>query len=154
MDNAQAYQRAGLVTSEELGLIKRVDRQPRAKTESLLLSDGQTYALLYLRLLKKLNRVDTMQWILVLITDALAGAFMRSGCFVLLTDNGPSIAQTMRNAFRYLPELLRRILSCLMDRYFGTPHLYGCDPIHVSHCNALERWRARMSFSSSKLHNC
>lgn len=61
------------MNSDELALIKKVDRQPRAKTESLLLSDGQTYALLYLRLLKKLIRVDTMQWILVLITDALAG---------------------------------------------------------------------------------
>ncbi|KAI6117610.1 ATPase V1 complex subunit H [Pisolithus croceorrhizus] len=41
----------GTVTTEELGLIK--------KTESILVSDGQTYALLYLRLLKKLQRVDT-----------------------------------------------------------------------------------------------
>lgn len=69
----QGYQRADLVTSEELALIKKVDRQPRAKTESILLSDGPTYALLYLRLLKKLQRIDTMQCILVLIADALAG---------------------------------------------------------------------------------
>jgi V-type H+-transporting ATPase subunit H len=70
----QAYQRADLVTSEELALIKKVDRQPKAKTESILLSDGQTYAQLYLRLLKKLQRVDTMHCILVLISDALTGA--------------------------------------------------------------------------------
>jgi hypothetical protein len=70
---AQGYQRAGLVTSEELALIKKVDRQPRAKAEAVLLSDGQSYALLYLRLLKKLQRIDTMQLILVLITDALSG---------------------------------------------------------------------------------
>ncbi|KAI0029737.1 ATPase V1 complex subunit H [Vararia minispora EC-137] len=68
------YQRAGLITSEELALIKRVERQSRAKTESILLSDGQTYSLLYLRLLKKLQRVDTMQWVLVMIADALTGA--------------------------------------------------------------------------------
>jgi len=72
--DAQGYQRAGRVTSEELALIKKVDRQPKAKTESLLLSDGQTYALLYLRLLKKLTRDDTVSCILVLIGDALAGA--------------------------------------------------------------------------------
>lgn len=70
----QGYQRAELVTSEELALIKKVDRQPRAKMESILVSDGQTYALLYLRLLKKLQRVDTMQCLLVLIADALLGA--------------------------------------------------------------------------------
>ncbi|KAJ8078470.1 H(+)-transporting V1 sector ATPase subunit H [Marasmius tenuissimus] len=68
----EGYQRADLITSEELSLIKKVDRQPKAKIESLLLSDGQTYALLYLRLLKKLQRLDTMQSILVLIADALA----------------------------------------------------------------------------------
>ena len=61
------------MTSEELALIKKVDRQPRAKTESILLSDGQTYALLYLRLLKKLTRDDTVSCILVLVGDALAG---------------------------------------------------------------------------------
>lgn len=69
----KGYQRAGLITSDELLLIKKVDRQPKAKTESLLLSECPTYALLYLRLLKKLQRVDTMQCILVLIADAIVG---------------------------------------------------------------------------------
>lgn len=55
-------------------MIKKVDRQPRAKVESILQSDGQSFALLYLRLLKKLQRVDTQQLLLVLIADALAGA--------------------------------------------------------------------------------
>ena len=73
----QAYQRADLVTSEELALIKKVDRQGKAKVESILLSDGQTYVLLYLRLLKKLSRVDTQQCILVLIADALSGVFVQ-----------------------------------------------------------------------------
>ena len=70
----QGYQRAGLASADEIALIKKIDRQPRAKTESLLLSDGSTYILLYLRLLKKLQRIDTMQCILILITDALLGA--------------------------------------------------------------------------------
>lgn len=78
-DLAQGYQRAELVTSEELALIKKVDRQPRAKMESLLVSDGQIYALLYLRLLKKLQRVDTMQCLLVLIADALLGVLRALG---------------------------------------------------------------------------
>lgn len=70
---SQAYQRAALITTEELSLIKKVERQPRTKMESILLSDGRTYAQLYLRLLKKLDRVDPMQCILVLIADAIAG---------------------------------------------------------------------------------
>ena len=72
--HAQGYQRAELITPEESALIKKVDRQPKAKVESLLLSEGPTYAVLYLNLLKKLQRVDTMQCLLVLITDALLGA--------------------------------------------------------------------------------
>lgn len=71
--DTQGYQRAGLITADELTLIKKVERQPKAKTESLLLSDGAAYAHLYLRLLKKLQRVDTQQCILVLIADAIAG---------------------------------------------------------------------------------
>lgn len=69
----QGYQRAELVTAEELSLIKRVDKQPKARTESVLISEGGTYPLLYLSLLKKLQRIDTMQCLLVLIADALAG---------------------------------------------------------------------------------
>ncbi|KAG5645044.1 hypothetical protein DXG03_007223 [Asterophora parasitica] len=67
----EGYQRADLITSEELALIKKVDKQPRARIESILLSDGLAYALLYFSLLKKLQRVDTMQCLLVLIADAL-----------------------------------------------------------------------------------
>jgi len=77
----KGYQRAGHITLEELALIKKVDRQPKTKTESLLLSDGQTYASLYLGLLKKLQRVDTLQSILVLIADALTGTSRRKWGF-------------------------------------------------------------------------
>jgi V-type H+-transporting ATPase subunit H len=70
----QGYQRNGLITPDELALIKKVDKQPRAKAEQLLLSDGRTYAMLYLALLKKLQRVDTISCILVLIADAITGA--------------------------------------------------------------------------------
>jgi hypothetical protein len=73
----QGYQRAGLVTTDELALLKKVDRQPKAKIDSILLSDGQSYALLYLRLLNKLQRVDTMQCILVYIADALLGKYFK-----------------------------------------------------------------------------
>ena len=70
----QGYQRAELITAGELSLLKRVDRQPKARAESALLSDGQTFARLYVNLLKKMDRMDTTQCLLVLIGDALAGA--------------------------------------------------------------------------------
>jgi V-type H+-transporting ATPase subunit H len=69
----QGYQRAELITADELALIKRVDRQPRAKFDSILVTDGRQYALLFLNLLRKLARADTMQNILVLIGDTLTG---------------------------------------------------------------------------------
>lgn len=69
----EGYHRADLVTSEELALIKKVDKQPKARVENSLLSEGRVYALLYLRLLNKLQRIDTMQCLLVLIADALTG---------------------------------------------------------------------------------
>ena len=46
--------------------------------ESVLLTEGRAYAYLYLSLLKKLQRVDTMQSLLVLITDALLGLLFHS----------------------------------------------------------------------------
>ena len=76
----QGYMRANLVKAEDLAMIRKVDRQPRQKVESLLLSNGPQYASLYLRLLKNLNRVDTMQYILVLIGDALTGADSAAVC--------------------------------------------------------------------------
>ncbi|KAF9001974.1 armadillo-type protein [Cyathus striatus] len=87
----EGYQRADLVTSEELALIKKVDRQPKQKIESVLLSEGRTYALLYLTLLKKLQRVDTMQCLLVLIADALTDHEERIPLFTSVSSVDPDL---------------------------------------------------------------
>ncbi|KIY66259.1 ATPase V1 complex subunit H [Cylindrobasidium torrendii FP15055 ss-10] len=87
----EGYQRADLVTLEELALIKKVDRQPKTKIESVLLSDGPTYALLYLHLLKKLTRVDTIQIILVLIADSLADHEERVSLYTRTTETEPDL---------------------------------------------------------------
>ncbi|KAH8108453.1 ATPase, V1 complex, subunit H [Phellopilus nigrolimitatus] len=121
----EAYQRAGLVNSDELALIKKVDRQPRAKTESLLLSDGQTYALLYLRLLKKLIRVDTMQWILVLITDALADHDERIPLFTKAVEKDPELPygpllRALENTDEFLQLKTVQILTLLLSSESST----------------------------------
>ncbi|KAI0928244.1 hypothetical protein AcW1_005549 [Taiwanofungus camphoratus] len=87
----EGYQRAGLITVEELALIKKVDRQPKTKIDSILLSDGQSYALLYLRLLKKLQRVDTQQCILILITDAITDREERIPLFTRSKETDPDL---------------------------------------------------------------
>ncbi|KAI0736579.1 ATPase V1 complex subunit H [Fomitopsis betulina] len=87
----EGYQRADLITSDELGLIKKVDRQPKARIDNVFLSDGPSYALLFLRLLKKLQRVDTQQCILVLITDAIADHDERIPLFTRTRDSDPEL---------------------------------------------------------------
>jgi V-type H+-transporting ATPase subunit H len=86
--DCQGYRIAGLVSAEDVALLKKIDRIPRAKVDMILLSEGQAYALLYLSLLKKLVRLDTIQYILVMVSDALLGAYsllalIRSGALVL-----------------------------------------------------------------------
>ena len=83
----EGYQRADLVTSDELALIKKVDKQPKSRVENCLLTEGRTYALLYLRLLKNLQRIDTMQCLLVLIADALIDHDERIPLFQQTSDS-------------------------------------------------------------------
>ncbi|PPQ78181.1 hypothetical protein CVT25_015514 [Psilocybe cyanescens] len=90
----EGYQRADLITLEELASIKKVDRQPKAKCEAVLLSEGRTYALLYLNLLKKLQRVDTMQCLLILITDALQDHDERIPLFLRAAQTDPDLPYT------------------------------------------------------------
>ncbi|KAF8163080.1 armadillo-type protein [Crassisporium funariophilum] len=87
----EGYQRANLITLDELALIKKVDRQSKAKVESVLLSEGRTYALLYLSLLKKLQRVDTMQCLLVQITDSLVDHEERIPLYVNAAESDPDL---------------------------------------------------------------
>lgn len=100
--SVKGYQRADLITAEELALIKKVDRQSRSKVDSVLLSEGRTYALLYLSLLKKLQRVDTMQSLLFLIGDALLGE-CKSPCVSTIKVK---VHQRSRRAYSSLSQCL------------------------------------------------
>ena len=63
----EGYQRAQLISEVELAQIRQYEKNP-----SLALSEsGQTYITLFISLLNKLVRVDTIQNILVLIDDIL-----------------------------------------------------------------------------------
>lgn len=90
----EGYHRADLVTSDELALIKKVDKQPKPKVENCLLTEGRTYALLYLRLLNKLQRIDTMQCLLVLIADALTDHDERIPLFQQTSESDPDLPYT------------------------------------------------------------
>ncbi|GAA5831556.1 hypothetical protein JCM11251_000747 [Rhodosporidiobolus azoricus] len=65
------YQRAGLLGAEDVQLVQRVAGS-KDKSEPILDAEGATYAALYIRLLNKLSRNDTLQFILVLLGDFIA----------------------------------------------------------------------------------
>ncbi|EST08308.1 ATPase, V1 complex, subunit H [Kalmanozyma brasiliensis GHG001] len=84
----EGYHRADLLSAEELKMIKSVDAivvgQDRSKLNPLLDEQGQDYVSLYLRLLSKLSRTDTLQQILVLIDDMLSDRDDRLELFLSL----------------------------------------------------------------------
>lgn len=78
------YQRAKLVSAEEVALLKKLERLPQPSTSvqgtgsqraALFATEGKTYARLYIDLLAKLQKVDTVQCVLVGISNMIAGGF-------------------------------------------------------------------------------
>ncbi|CAG8813798.1 9252_t:CDS:2, partial [Racocetra persica] len=68
----EGYQKAGLITQEELDLLKRIDKQSREQLRLVMQKDADRYAELYTSLLGKMQRVDTVQHILVMTNDMLS----------------------------------------------------------------------------------
>ncbi|BGP44113.1 H(+)-transporting V1 sector ATPase subunit H [Rhodotorula kratochvilovae] len=80
------YQRAGLLGQDDVQLIQRVAGS-RDKAEPILDAEGETYAALYIRLLNKLSRNDTLQFILVLLGDFIADREERISLFLTQPDS-------------------------------------------------------------------
>ncbi|KAI9099341.1 armadillo-type protein [Phlyctochytrium arcticum] len=64
----EGYQRASIITEDELSHIRQFEKSPSAA----LYEAGEKYIALFLSLVQKLSRTDTIQNILVLIDDVLA----------------------------------------------------------------------------------
>ncbi|GJN94616.1 hypothetical protein Rhopal_007699-T1 [Rhodotorula paludigena] len=82
----EGYQRAGLLGADDVQLVQRV-AGARDKAESILDAEGETYAALYIRLLNKLSRKDTLQFILVLLGDFIADRDERISLFFRQPDS-------------------------------------------------------------------
>ncbi|ORX40982.1 armadillo-type protein [Kockovaella imperatae] len=67
----EGYQRAKLLSADELNLLKSLAKIPTAQRPTVYASSGAQYARLYIDLLRKLQRVDTVQAVLVSINDML-----------------------------------------------------------------------------------
>lgn len=80
------YQRAKLVSGDEVALLKKLERLPQphqqqgatgsgtgSQRAALFATEGETYASLYVDLLAKLQKIDTVQCVLVGISNMIAG---------------------------------------------------------------------------------
>jgi len=118
----EGYQRAGLITPSELAAIKKVDRQPRSKVESLLVTEGAQYATLYLSLLKKLVRVDVLQYILVLIGDSLTDHDERIPLYTRAAETDPELPFGPLLRALDTPDEFVQLKACqVLSILFGSP---------------------------------
>ncbi|KAF5330527.1 hypothetical protein D9619_005684 [Psilocybe cf. subviscida] len=129
----EGYQRADLITQEELTLIKKVDRQSRAKVEAVHLSEGRVYAHLYLSLLKKLQRVDTMQCLLVLTADALQDHEERIPLFLKTSETDPDLPfvpllRALDAQDEFVQLKTAQILTVLLSAESSTPRTNQLQP--------------------------
>ncbi|KAG2196715.1 hypothetical protein INT47_009625 [Mucor saturninus] len=67
----EEYRMAGLITEDEVAMIKHVENQSVEDLVPIMAEHGLYYAALYLELMQKLARVDALQKVLVLIHDML-----------------------------------------------------------------------------------
>ncbi|KND02681.1 H(+)-transporting V1 sector ATPase subunit H [Spizellomyces punctatus DAOM BR117] len=94
----EGYQRASLITEEELSQIRQFEKSPTAALNEA----GDSYIDLFLNLLQKLSRADTIQNSLVLIDDVLAESEGRVNIFYRLAEQKGDISLPYRPFFKLL----------------------------------------------------
>ncbi|CAG8433030.1 6324_t:CDS:10 [Ambispora gerdemannii] len=87
----EGYQRADIITHEEFELIIAVENISREQLQTILDKDGDKYAQLYISLLERTMRIDTVQHILVLISDMLSENEKRAVYFHNTTIKDPKL---------------------------------------------------------------
>ncbi|CEP16084.1 hypothetical protein [Parasitella parasitica] len=68
----EGYERASLLTHEQVELIKAIDKKPAQAIQDAMDQKGQTYASLILYLLQNLSRPDTIQYVCLMTDDILS----------------------------------------------------------------------------------
>ncbi|ODN82885.1 hypothetical protein, variant [Cryptococcus amylolentus CBS 6039] len=86
----EGYQRAKLLSQDELSLLKSLSKLPPAQRPTVFATQGPQYAKLYIDLLRKLQRVDTVQAVLVSINDMLSDTTNISYFHSLATAENPT----------------------------------------------------------------
>ncbi|KAI7889805.1 armadillo-type protein [Mucor mucedo] len=68
----EGYERASLLSHEQVELIKAIDKQPANVIQAAMNEKGHTYASLILYLLENLSRPDTIQYVCLMTDDILS----------------------------------------------------------------------------------
>ncbi|PKI85805.1 H(+)-transporting V1 sector ATPase subunit H [Malassezia vespertilionis] len=82
----EGYQRADLISNEELQMLRDAEQAGREHKMQTVLEKGAAYAALYMRLLNRLNRADTLQQVLLLSNDLAQAAPDKLGWFFAPAD--------------------------------------------------------------------
>ncbi|ORX88831.1 ATPase V1 complex subunit H [Basidiobolus meristosporus CBS 931.73] len=67
----EGYHKASLITEDELRMLKLYESRTQQGSSQFLAQDGNLFAKLFITLLDKLVRVDTLQYLLVVVDDIL-----------------------------------------------------------------------------------
>ncbi|KAF9137574.1 H(+)-transporting V1 sector ATPase subunit H [Mortierella sp. GBA39] len=87
----EGYQRATLITQAELNYIKAIEKKTGEDLSRVVDKEGNVYGELFISLLQKLVRVDTIQSILILIDDLLLDHEERAAYFLQLGQTDASL---------------------------------------------------------------
>ncbi|GAA5878660.1 hypothetical protein JCM3774_000442 [Rhodotorula dairenensis] len=110
----EGYQRAGLLDADDVKLVQRVAAS-RDKAESILDAEGEAYAALYIRLLGKLSRTDTIQYILVLLGDFIADRDERILILLSQSDSPyPTLLKTLESSDDFVRLKSAAIVSTIL----------------------------------------
>ncbi|KAK3815068.1 MAG: ATPase V1 complex subunit H [Benniella sp.] len=115
----EGYQRATLITQRELTYIKAVDKKTGEDLSRAVDKEEAEYAELFISLIQKLVRLDTIQSILILIDDLLVDHEERAVYFLDLAKNDPTLPyapliKCLRNEDEFLPLKASKILTTLL----------------------------------------
>ncbi|KAG9069901.1 H(+)-transporting V1 sector ATPase subunit H [Linnemannia hyalina] len=115
----EGYQRATLITQTELNYIKAVEKKTGEDLSRVVDNEGPVYADLFVSLLQKLVRVDTIQSILILIDDLLLDHEDRATYFLDLTKKDPSLPyapllKCLRSEDDFVPLKASKILTTIL----------------------------------------
>jgi len=87
----EGYRRAELIKDSELEMIKKYDKKSDEARKTLLAKEGEAYGNLFLTLLQKISKEETLQYVLTLMDKLLTDMPHSAEIFLKLTSTSPSL---------------------------------------------------------------